>query len=72
MNLHHLDDAAYSLGRDGVLNDPTDDEIVLAAVELVRGHWPEGLSFDRYYISKLVAAYDKGYDAFVEHGSTQI
>lgn len=33
-------EAAYELGRDDVLLDPTDDAIVLAAAEVAYGNWP--------------------------------
>jgi hypothetical protein len=53
-------EAATQLGRDAVLNDPTDDEIILAAVELAKGNWPQGFSVDRYFAREIVAAYEKG------------
>jgi hypothetical protein len=53
---------AFLLGRDGILLDPTDDEICLAAAEAALGNWPvEGL--DRGLCERIVAAYEKGEDA---------
>lgn len=35
--IHKLKTAAAELGRDGILSDPTDDTILLAAAELAEG-----------------------------------
>jgi hypothetical protein len=52
--------AAFTLGRDRVLTDPTDADVVLAAVELARGSWPKGFTVDREFERSLVAAYEQG------------
>ena len=48
--------AAAELARDRVLNDPTDDDIVLAAVELAKGRWPEE-GIDRSLRDRILRAY---------------
>jgi hypothetical protein len=54
--------AAYQLGEDGILNDPSDDAICLAAAEVAFGKWPvEGL--DRHLCERIVKAYEQGEDA---------
>ena len=51
--------AAYRLGFDRVLSDPTDDAICLAAAETALGRWPvEGL--DRHLCERIVEAYELG------------
>jgi hypothetical protein len=52
---------AYMLGKNAILNDPTDDEIVLAVVEITKGNWPEGYTVDRYFANLIVEEYDRGY-----------
>lgn len=58
--------AAYEIGRDGVLHNPTDDEVILAAVELARGSWPDGFTVDRDFARRIVAEYDRGDGEFRE------
>jgi hypothetical protein len=57
--------AAYELGYDDVLFDPTDEDIVLYAVELVHGDWPYGFEVGPAYAEKIVAAYEKGEEKFL-------
>jgi hypothetical protein len=51
--------AAYQLGLDEVLNDPSDDDIILAASEVAFGKWIEG-GFDRHLCERIVAAWAEG------------
>jgi hypothetical protein len=55
-----ITEAAYELGFEDVLNDPDGDEIVLAAVEMSKGHWPENFSVDRHFAERIVEEYGKG------------
>lgn len=60
-----LTQAAFELGRDGVLNDPSDSDIVLYAAELALGAWPvEGI--DRHLAERVIAEYERGEDAAME------
>lgn len=52
-------EAAYEIGFDGVLNDPTDDDIIMATAEMVLGRWPkEGV--DRYLGELIVKSWQRG------------
>lgn len=53
-------EAARQIGEDGIFLDPTDAEIVLAAVELARGNWPEGFTVDREFEARIVKAWEEG------------
>jgi AmiR/NasT family two-component response regulator len=55
-----ITEAAYDLGAHGILLDPTDEEIVLAAVEQALRRWPDGFTIDRHFAERIVDEYGKG------------
>jgi hypothetical protein len=57
---HQILKAAHELGCDRVLCDPLDNEVVVAAVELALGDWPEGLEVDRSFETQIIREYDRG------------
>ena len=56
-----LTEAAYQLGRDGVLSDPDTDTILVAAAELA-GSSRDLYNLDRHFVIQIVAAFDRGDD----------
>jgi hypothetical protein len=52
--------AAYELGRSGTLPDPTDEDIILYAVEMAKGRWPEDFNVDRWFGDEIIAEFERG------------
>lgn len=63
-----LTEAAYQLGRDGILSDPDTDTILVAAAELA-GSSRDLYNLDRHFVTQLVAAFDRGYDEYCKEGN---
>jgi hypothetical protein len=56
--------AAFELGYEGILNDPTDTDILIAAAELA-GSTLNLYSIDRWTQECICAAFDRGYAAYL-------
>ena len=67
-----LKEAAYEIGHDRVLlEDESDDSVILAVVEYVNGRWPENFSLDRHLCGEIVKEYERGWrnSKYVEVGT---
>jgi hypothetical protein len=58
-----LQDAAAELGRERVLNDPEDDQILIAAAELVGDDQTDLTEISNYDRRKICTAFDKAWTA---------
>ncbi len=60
-----ITEAAYELGRNGVLTDPDTATILVAAAELAESSRDLD-DLDRHFVIQVVAAFDRGYDNYLD------
>ncbi len=60
-----ITEAAYELGRSGILTDPDTATILVAAAELAESSRDLD-DLDRHFVIQVVAAFDRGYDNYLD------